>query len=119
VGILLAPYSPSYILSPHSLPFYWYHPSDETCSALLFSDFVFLKKWHFCFFKIVIQEISLWHFRVYMYYNPNWLSPPLLPLTLCLFSEPVANKAPAIIMEVPEWHPETFQLSYPKHYLGR
>jgi hypothetical protein len=23
-------------------------------------------------FKIATQEVSLWHFHVYMYYNPNW-----------------------------------------------
>jgi hypothetical protein len=26
----------------------------------------------FCLFKIAIQGVSLWHFHVYMYYNPNW-----------------------------------------------
>jgi hypothetical protein len=24
-------------------------------------------------FKIAIEWVSLWHFRVYMYYNSNWL----------------------------------------------
>jgi hypothetical protein len=30
------------------------------------------KKWHFCLFRIAVQGVSLWHFHVYMYYNPNW-----------------------------------------------
>jgi hypothetical protein len=28
-------------------------------------------------FKRAIQGVSLWHFRVYMYYNPNWFPSPL------------------------------------------
>jgi hypothetical protein len=41
---------------------------DRTCFASLFSDFIKKKKSHFCLFK----GGSLWHFHVYMYYNPNW-----------------------------------------------
>jgi hypothetical protein len=29
------------------------------------------EKWHFCLFKIATQGVSLWHFHIYMYYNPN------------------------------------------------
>jgi hypothetical protein len=30
------------------------------------------EKWHFCLLKIATQGVALWHFRVYMYHNPNW-----------------------------------------------
>jgi hypothetical protein len=30
------------------------------------------KKRHFCLFKVATNGVSLWHFHVYMYYNPNW-----------------------------------------------
>jgi hypothetical protein len=32
------------------------------------------KKLHFCLFeiKVATQEVSLWHFHVYMDHNPNW-----------------------------------------------
>jgi hypothetical protein len=32
-------------------------------------------KWHFCFSKIAIQDVSLWYFQVYIYYDPSWSSP--------------------------------------------
>jgi hypothetical protein len=47
------------------------HPPDRTCSALLVSDFVKEKKWHFCFFKIAIQGVSLWYFHIYIYLSPS------------------------------------------------
>jgi hypothetical protein len=49
-------------------------PIPQTGPVLL-SGFVKEKKWHFCFFKIAIQAVSLWHFYVYMYYNLfiSWL----------------------------------------------
>jgi hypothetical protein len=38
----------------------------------MFSVFVKKRKtWHFCLFKIAILRVSLWHFHVYVYYNPN------------------------------------------------
>jgi hypothetical protein len=60
-------YSPSHALSPsHSSPT-GTNPPGRTCFALLFSDFVREKKWHFCLFKIATQGVSLWHFHVYMH----------------------------------------------------
>jgi hypothetical protein len=46
---------------------------DRTCSALLFSNFVKEEKWHFCLFKMATLGVSVWYFRVYMYYSPIWL----------------------------------------------
>jgi hypothetical protein len=43
-------------------------------------------KWHFCLFKIAMQGVSLWHFHVYMYYNPNCsICSIFLPSTLVPF----------------------------------
>jgi hypothetical protein len=39
------------------------------------------KKWHFCLFQIATQGVSLWHFHVYMYYNPNWFISPIFLLS--------------------------------------
>jgi hypothetical protein len=47
-------------------------PPARTCSTFLFSHFVKERKNYFCFIKIATQRVSLWHFVVYMYYNPNW-----------------------------------------------
>jgi hypothetical protein len=45
-----------------------------------------LEKNLFCLFKIPKQEVSLRHFHVYMYYNPNYFIPFIFILsTLVLF----------------------------------
>jgi hypothetical protein len=37
-------------------------------------------------FKIATQGVSLWHFHLYMYCNPNWFISSIFPLsTLVLF----------------------------------
>jgi hypothetical protein len=41
----------------------------------------FFKKWHFCLVKIAIQDISLWCFHAYMYYNANWFIPSIFLLS--------------------------------------
>jgi hypothetical protein len=60
--------SPFFTLSPHPPPSHWYQLPWQD----LFSNFVKEKKWHLCLFKIVTQEVSLWHFHVYMYFKLNW-----------------------------------------------
>jgi hypothetical protein len=55
------------------------HWPDRTCFAYLFS--VFIKKWYFCLFKISSQGVSLWHFHVCMYYNPNYFIPSIFLLS--------------------------------------
>jgi hypothetical protein len=52
---------------------------NRTCFTCMFSIF---GKRYFCLFKIAIQEVSLWHFYAYMYYNPNWFIPLFLLSTL-------------------------------------
>jgi hypothetical protein len=32
-------------------------------------------------FKIAIQEVSMWHFHVNMYYNLNWFTPCIFLLS--------------------------------------
>jgi hypothetical protein len=32
-------------------------------------------------FKVAVQWVSLWHFRVYVYYNPNWFIPSIFLLS--------------------------------------
>jgi hypothetical protein len=34
-------------------------------------------------FKITTQVVSLWHFHVYMYYNPNWFISSFFFFYLC------------------------------------
>jgi hypothetical protein len=70
-----------HILSPPTGTNHW----DRTCSALLFSNFIKEKKWHLCLLKIDIQGVSLWHFPVYMYYNPNLFISNFLLSTLVPF----------------------------------
>jgi hypothetical protein len=68
-------YSPS-IISPPPLSHWYQPPHTQSASQDLFCLHVFWfykrKRWHFCLFKISPQEVSLWHFHVYMYYSPNW-----------------------------------------------
>jgi hypothetical protein len=59
--------------------------SGKTCFAILFSDFVKEKKWHFCFFMIVTQRVSLWHIHAYMYYNPDWFIPSIFLISTLIF----------------------------------
>jgi hypothetical protein len=54
--------SPSYTLSLHPTPAYWYQSPRQ--------DLFFPPVLHFC---LRYTLISLWHFHVYMYYNSNWL----------------------------------------------
>jgi hypothetical protein len=70
--IIFSLYLPSYTLPLYPLPSHWYQLSERTCFTFMFSIF---QKRHFCLFKIVIWGVSLWHFHVYMYYNPNWFIP--------------------------------------------
>jgi hypothetical protein len=56
---IFPPYSPFYTLSPHPPPPTGTNPPGRTCSALLFSDFVKEKKWHFSLFKMATQGVSL------------------------------------------------------------
>jgi hypothetical protein len=76
--MVFAPYSLSYTHYLYPSPSHWYQSTDRTCFALLFT--VFEKKSHFCLFNIAIQGVSLWHFHVYMYYNPNWFIPSVFLL---------------------------------------
>jgi hypothetical protein len=57
---------------------------DRICSALLFSNFVKEKNWHFCLYKIAKQGVPLWHFQVHMYYSPNWLISSIFFLSILL-----------------------------------
>jgi hypothetical protein len=61
-------------------------PTDRTCFAFLVSVFERNKKTFL--FKITIQGVSLWHFHVCMYYNPNWFIPsiflPFSPLLMVI-----------------------------------
>jgi hypothetical protein len=65
-----------HILLPTPFPYppssHWYQSPKQDLLCLLLSDFVKEKKWHFCLFKVTLQEVSLWHFYVHMYYNLNW-----------------------------------------------
>jgi hypothetical protein len=67
---IFLPYSPSNPLSLYPPPPTYPHHPDKTYFTLLVS--IFVKKWHFCLFKTVIQGVALWHFHVYQYYFPNW-----------------------------------------------
>jgi hypothetical protein len=74
-----------YLYPPTPFPHIFPHPTstnllDRTCSALPFSNFVKEKKMTFVF-KIAIQEVSLWYFHVYMYYNLNWFTPSIFLLS--------------------------------------
>jgi hypothetical protein len=70
-------------------PFPYIHPhfplvpthTDRTCSALMFSK----KKKMTLLFMTAIQGVSLWHFHVYMYYNPIWFISIFLLFTLVPF----------------------------------
>jgi hypothetical protein len=74
VYTVFAIYSSSYSFPTSSLCSCWYFPPHQTgpvspsCSLILQKK----NKWHFWLFKITTQGVSLWHFHVYMYYNPNW-----------------------------------------------
>jgi hypothetical protein len=68
VYMVFALHSPSQTLSsppPHTHTLVR-TPTGRTCSALLFSNFVKRKKWHFCLFKVATQGVSLQHFQEYM-----------------------------------------------------
>jgi hypothetical protein len=61
VHTVFVPYSPSFTLSPHPPPSHWYQlpspPGLRFCKN---------KNWHLCLFKIATQEVSLWHFLIYI-----------------------------------------------------
>jgi hypothetical protein len=61
-----------YIHPPTPFPYSHSPPLVPTPRQDLFylSILHFLKKG--IFLKILIQGVSLWHFHVYMYYNPTW-----------------------------------------------
>jgi hypothetical protein len=83
---VFALYSPSHAFSHFLSSSCWYQ-CPQTGPVLLVLQFWKRKsKWHFCLFKIATQGASLWHFHVYMYYNPNWfISSVFLLSTLVLF----------------------------------
>jgi hypothetical protein len=54
-----------FLIPSHS---HWYQSQTGT---ILLSCSPFLKKMHFCLFKIALQGVSLWHFHVHMFYNSN------------------------------------------------
>jgi hypothetical protein len=58
-------------LSPHFLPPIGSKYPTENCSTLC--SLIFLKKKKWLSFKIATHGVSLWHFYVYMYYNPDCL----------------------------------------------
>jgi hypothetical protein len=51
-----------------------------SCSLIVYKK----QKWCFCFLKIAIQRVFLWHFHVFMYYNPNWLISCIFLLSVLL-----------------------------------
>jgi hypothetical protein len=55
-------------------------PPNRTYLAFLSSVYV-KRKLAFCLFKIAMQEVSMWHFHVYMYYNPNCFIPSVFLLS--------------------------------------
>jgi hypothetical protein len=89
-------YSPPLFLNGHQVSFFHLH----TCVHSICTIFTLLhpfptssllplvptpqtgKKWHFCLFKIATQGVSLWHFHVYMNYNPNWLNSSIVLLSI-------------------------------------
>jgi hypothetical protein len=97
VYTVFALYSPSYNISLTPPPSHWYQlpptppqvrPVLPSYSLILWKKKEIWKKWHFCLFNIKIakQGVSLWHFHVYMYYNPSWfISPIFLHSTLVPF----------------------------------
>jgi hypothetical protein len=81
VYIVFVPYSPSYTLSPllpptmvPSTPPPHIRPVLPSRSPVLQKK----KKRHFCLFKIATWGVSVWHFHVYRYYNPNWFISSIL-----------------------------------------
>jgi hypothetical protein len=73
--IIFPLYSSSYTPSlypPHS---HWYQPPDRT---ILPSCSSFFKKRHFCFYKIAIQGVSLWHWKRDLKWHCDGLFCPLL-----------------------------------------
>jgi hypothetical protein len=61
-------YSPSHTLFPPPLSLNGYQSprQDLFCPPVLWFALK-KKKWHFCFFKLATQGISLWYFHAYMY----------------------------------------------------
>jgi hypothetical protein len=85
VYTILAQKTPSYTLSIHPLLCHWYQPHKQgLLSVIMFSVFEKNKRL-FGLFKIAIHGVSLWHFHVYMYYNPNWFISVFLLSTLVPF----------------------------------
>jgi hypothetical protein len=62
----------THTLSWNPLPSQCYQTPRQDMLSLSVLWFCKRKNWHFCLFKIVIQGVSLWHFHLYMYYNPLW-----------------------------------------------
>jgi hypothetical protein len=56
-----------------STPFPYILPAPSYRNGFAFMFSVFVKRKTFLLFKIAIQGVSLWHFHVDMYYNPNCL----------------------------------------------
>jgi hypothetical protein len=68
-------YSSSYTLSLYVPPTHThcYQPSRWNLFSLPVLRFCKKRKRrHFYLFKVALEGISLWHFHVYMYFNPNW-----------------------------------------------
>jgi hypothetical protein len=77
------------LLNPslQSSSLHWYQLPRQDLFCLLVLWFCKRKKkCHYFLFKIALQGVSLWHFHVRMYYNPNWfISSILLLFTLVPF----------------------------------
>jgi hypothetical protein len=78
--IIFSPYSPAYTLSLYPPPSQWCQSPREDPFYLPVLHFWERKKDIFLF-KISTQRVSLWHFHVNMYYNPNWFIPSILLLS--------------------------------------
>jgi hypothetical protein len=74
ISTTFTPYTPSFYLPPPTCT----NPQTE---PILPSFSSFLKKRHFYMVKTATQEVSLWHFCVYMYYIPNWFFPSIYLLS--------------------------------------
>jgi hypothetical protein len=76
--IIFPPYWSSFTLSRYPSP-----PTgtNHHTRTDLHSCPLFLKKRHFCLFKIAIQVVSLWHFHVCVYYILSWFVPSIFLLS--------------------------------------
>jgi hypothetical protein len=75
--LIFPPYSASNTFSLYPPP-----PTDTNSRQDLFCLPVLVLKKKILFVKIAMQGVSLRHFHVYMYYNPNWLIPSIFLLSI-------------------------------------